>query len=873
MHAADSTPYEEVTSLKIQNRKLRMFTARQDVQAVELQTARDALRSRGQEMAAMRTELATMRAEHAQLTALRELSHDAGVQRALQHAQQKQQQPPPKALPPPPPPPPPPKRTAPKPPPPAPTFPPLSHIQLLPFMSDFVYVKTLCAQFLPEVVVPPPVVVKKTSNMAKLQKKRKEAKEAAAALKYGLFAQTAYSAPTGAPLWEESAKMHISVLNATQLYMKRMERSDCGSASVISDSIPTADPSTIVSICDERTSKCVAKMKDYLKVIQTCLHEEHKVIGRSSLPSEEVVTVAGIAANATNNAVAEKLGISKQTHPDANHIMELESIAELCYSQPEKNAGFFGLKYLWGAQRATEKKEMRPASTRLKNGVAGLQTLLDAGSIALKTQYEEYLAKITSGREEENYEPQTTPGWLILAQNGGLKERCQVTICIAGTQNTYDMFRDAQYTPTRLHPPFLNNPIRTTMRCHEGFHNGASVLLKETLPVLERYRTEVGKPLEISLCGHSMGGACAVLLGVFLSYKKDLCGKLSGVYSYGAPKVFHVESDVDKSILQRISVNSYVTTHDIIPRGLGSVTTKRMVSVLCRLGLEKVRFVSAASTPFLEKYHFVGSSLVEFGEKTDDKSEAVVHHTDDSAIARTLQFSLGFLRPRSLEAHRMQCYLQRLQSFAASKQPVPNKAFPLDITNYPFGGKERPLTDDEIMKTELRYLQDGGTLNSTDRHSLERVLSLTSEEAGFAKIILLGKVIAGDEEKYPMMMLCRGAADDVLVAQKRDARLRYELLMRRSTGHATSAEASTQAQEDARLYGVEESVPLAHLNAVMRIAEPDVMAEPPRSRHWRGLRQIYSVAKSECPVSVTASFAAYPTTYLNKLFWLIREEV
>lgn len=87
---------------------------------------------------------------------------------------------------------------------------------------------------------------------------------------------------------------------------------------------------------------------------------------------------------------------------------------------------------------------------------------------------------------------------------------------------------------------------------HQGFAHAAESIYKEVLPTLNKDYT-------ISTTGHSLGGAVALILAMYLDSDKITLGP---VITFGQPKVTNVSGAV---AFQHLNVIRVVTTRDLVP--------------------------------------------------------------------------------------------------------------------------------------------------------------------------------------------------------------------------------------------------------------------------------------------------------------------
>ena len=486
----------------------------------------------------------------------------------------------------------------------------------------------------------------------------------------------------------------------------------------------------------------------------------------------------------------------------------------------------------------------------------------------------------------------TTPAWVVLRAGGGGDDDDgddgsggDVVVSIAGTQNKYDVFRDAMCVavPAALPQAWVaerrrgdgdggGRRVEETAACHEGFLKAAHEVFADVVGVVEAVRARAGRggrPVAVSFCGHSMGGAVAVLLGAFFARLAPAGVEVSGVYTYGAPKVFTRGGD---GFLRGVPVRAFVTDMDVVPRGVaGSSIAKTAARLLARLGLDRLRFVTPAAALCLPAYRFAGDELYVLGEAAAD----VAVHAGAAAAEAHLDFSLSLLRPRALAAHRAQEYLRRLHAAAA--------AAPLELAAAPFGEEEegrRPLSEAAVVASELAFLEACGDAGAAA--GVADALARAEKKACIPLVrgLLLVACGGGGGGGRPLLSLCAASADAAAAEARAAARRACD---EAAAARQRAAREAAEAESEERLYGghgadgedgggggASAAPSLAYLNAVFRIAQGEgVRVGAAGDGEWRGLLRVYAVAKAASPGSVRACLDAHPTRHLNLLFKLL----
>jgi Lipase (class 3) len=106
--------------------------------------------------------------------------------------------------------------------------------------------------------------------------------------------------------------------------------------------------------------------------------------------------------------------------------------------------------------------------------------------------------------------------------------RKQQVIAIRGTADEKDWLTDFRFVPV------TDGILRVTV--HHGFELYARAVLDDL--VVTGHISELNRIYDTYVAGHSLGGAAAVLLGLYLNVQYPSLLNLKGVYTYGQPKVF-----------------------------------------------------------------------------------------------------------------------------------------------------------------------------------------------------------------------------------------------------------------------------------------------------------------------------------------------
>eukprot|EP01059_Diplonema_ambulator_P021500 TRINITY_DN3571_c0_g1_i3.p1 TRINITY_DN3571_c0_g1~~TRINITY_DN3571_c0_g1_i3.p1 ORF type:complete len:859 (+),score=268.32 TRINITY_DN3571_c0_g1_i3:2-2578(+) len=258
--------------------------------------------------------------------------------------------------------------------------------------------------------------------------------------------------------------------------------------------------------------------------------------------------------------------------------------------------------------------------------------------------------------------PVVAPGWVIVADDD---EPTSVTICIAGTQNFNDCFRDCMFIPVNLEVPPIPGDIKSPrsveppeeykgLKVHMGFLDGANRIFEQIVPAVIAQRRKHG-PLRVTLTGHSLGGATAILLATFLDVS-DIDGVcVESVFTYGAPNILNIkEWDGTQPILKEVNVHQYVNERDLVPRALGSSLMRKLAKVGIRMGFKALSCVTTSNAESLPFYRFTSPVLHYINS---GKVESI---TDRTAQQDVLSLSIIGMRPVAVSQHRMSDYITNL---------------------------------------------------------------------------------------------------------------------------------------------------------------------------------------------------------------------
>jgi len=184
----------------------------------------------------------------------------------------------------------------------------------------------------------------------------------------------------------------------------------------------------------------------------------------------------------------------------------------------------------------------------------------------------------------------------------------------------------------------------TGLRLHEGFTFAAKKVYAELEPLLN-------SDYKINVTGHSMGGAVALILAMYLdAYQFDI----EQVVTFGQPKVTNI-SGANK--IQHINVIRVVTPFDLVP----------LVPLFDPLDITN-----------LDVYWHAGKEVILLA----DTQYAILEGTD--SMLRATRFTQKPLTEDNLSNHQMPLYLEMITAKTKSSKLVPYQT-DLNLFNL-FGG-------------------------------------------------------------------------------------------------------------------------------------------------------------------------------------------
>ena len=210
----------------------------------------------------------------------------------------------------------------------------------------------------------------------------------------------------------------------------------------------------------------------------------------------------------------------------------------------------------------------------------------------------------------------------FLATNGVTETQI---ISIRGTSNIENAMVDVSLK--------LSVDAKTGASLHEGFAYSAKQVYAELMPLL--------KPeYKINVTGHSMGGAVALILAMFLD--KDQF-KVDQVVTFGQPKVTNVSG---ANTIQHINVIRVVTPHDLVP----------LVPLFDPLDINNI-----------DIFWHAGREVI----LLEGIRYAVLEGLD--SMLRATRFTQKPLSEENLNNHQMSVYLNLIDARMTSSEQVPYK--------------------------------------------------------------------------------------------------------------------------------------------------------------------------------------------------------
>ena len=208
----------------------------------------------------------------------------------------------------------------------------------------------------------------------------------------------------------------------------------------------------------------------------------------------------------------------------------------------------------------------------------------------------------------------------FLSQKDGVQ-----TIAIRGTANLENAIVDLTVS---LQPdPILD------IKLHQGFASAARAVYENMKPYLK-------KDEAIHITGHSLGGAIAVILGMYLQHDHY---QVTQLITFGQPKVTNVTGANKFSNLPLIRV---VTLHDIVPL---------------------VPPISPLQIKDLDIFWHMGQEVILMGDKKYAETNGI------KSALRATKFTTSIPNEQNLNAHKMSTYMGRINELQDNPVEVPYK--------------------------------------------------------------------------------------------------------------------------------------------------------------------------------------------------------
>lgn len=199
------------------------------------------------------------------------------------------------------------------------------------------------------------------------------------------------------------------------------------------------------------------------------------------------------------------------------------------------------------------------------------------------------------------------------------------TIAVRGTANVTNAIVD-------LSVALKDDPI-LDIKLHQGFAAAARAVYKDMKPYLK-----TDEPIHIT--GHSLGGAIAVILGMYLKHDGD---KVTQVITFGQPKVTNVTGAKEFADLPLIRV---VDENDIVPL---------------------VPPISPLQIKDLDIFWHMGEEIILLGDKKYSVTSGI------KSNMRATKFTTSVPDEKNLEAHKMATYLKNIKGLQEKPVEVPYK--------------------------------------------------------------------------------------------------------------------------------------------------------------------------------------------------------
>ncbi|MCD8521674.1 MAG: lipase family protein [Saccharospirillaceae bacterium] len=207
----------------------------------------------------------------------------------------------------------------------------------------------------------------------------------------------------------------------------------------------------------------------------------------------------------------------------------------------------------------------------------------------------------------------------FLSQGNGVQ-----TIAIRGTANLANVMvdLDIEFQPDER----LGVPL------HNGFRSAAEAVFNDVRP-----RLVPGMPVQIT--GHSLGGAIAVVLAMYLTH--DTTAPLTRVITFGQPKVTNITG---ADLYRSIPLTRVVTRKDLVP----------LVPPLSPLQIQD-----------LDIYWHMGEEIILLGGQQYSQTRGL------KSMLRATKLSTALPDESNLQAHQITTYQTLIGELLQSAQEVP----------------------------------------------------------------------------------------------------------------------------------------------------------------------------------------------------------
>ncbi|MDB4836974.1 lipase family protein [Marinomonas sp.] len=240
---------------------------------------------------------------------------------------------------------------------------------------------------------------------------------------------------------------------------------------------------------------------------------------------------------------------------------------------------------------------------------------------ALSGQGQSLLHKATIQQSQVNYFLAESVETTQLASQGELIQ----AIGIRGTANLNNVMLDLSVS--------LQEDVLLGIKLHKGFAEGAKAVYDDLRPYLS-------KDNPITITGHSLGGAIAVILAMYLQQEGY---DVPQVVTFGQPKVTNVTG---ANTFNSLPVIRVVTPDDIVPL---------------------VPPISPLQIKDLDIYWHIGVEVILREEGEYAETQGV------KSALRATKFTNAIPSEKNLQAHKMAGYLQQVSGLKESSKEIPYK--------------------------------------------------------------------------------------------------------------------------------------------------------------------------------------------------------